>query len=84
MNNLRSRSAKHLFFFQILISCFGAAFLHGQPVSQIETGLPFLRNFLPKEYGFHPQNWVITQDSRGIMFIANTAGLLEYDGVTWR
>ncbi len=84
MNNLRSSSAKHLLFVQILISCFSATLLHAQSVSQIETGLPFLRNFSPKEYDFHPQNWVITQDSRGIMFIANTAGLLEYDGVTWR
>ncbi len=58
--------------------------LYGKNISSAEPGLPFIRNYSPKEYGFHPQNWVITQDARGIIFIANTAGLLEYDGVTWR
>lgn len=85
MNNLLLRFAnRRLFFFQVLISCIVAPLLYGQSVAQLETGLPFLRNFSPKEYDFYPQNWAIAQDSRGIMFIANTAGLLEYDGATWR
>lgn len=48
------------------------------------NGLPFIQNFTPKEYDFHPQNWAITQDAHGLIFIANTGGLLEYDGVNWR
>ena len=54
------------------------------PVGAQNGGLPFMRNFSPKAYDFHPQNWAIAQDSRGVVFIANTAGLLEYDGVRWR
>jgi len=34
--------------------------------------------------GGSEQNWCITQDSRGIMYIGNNnKGVLEYDGVTW-
>ncbi len=85
MNNLRSISVKYaLFIAWILLSCLAAPVFSAQPVSQPEAGLPFLHNFSPKEYDSHPQNWVVTQDARGIIFIANTAGLLEYDGVTWR
>lgn len=49
-----------------------------------ETGLPFIRNYSPKEYGAHAQNWTITQDARGVMYFGNGTGVLEYDGVSWR
>ena len=85
MNNLLLRFAKRRGFSLLLpIACIAASLFPGPAVAQLETGLPFLRNFSAKEYDFHPQNWAIVQDTRGIMFIANTAGLLEYDGVSWR
>lgn len=46
-------------------------------------GLPFVRNFNTLDYKAGIQNWSITQDSRGIMYIANNFGLLEYDGNKW-
>jgi GAF domain-containing protein/CheY-like chemotaxis protein len=49
-----------------------------------ETGLPFIRNYSPKEYGAHAQNWTIAQDKRGVMYFGNGLGVLEYDGVSWR
>ncbi|MGH7601281.1 MAG: hypothetical protein ACREOI_33400, partial [bacterium] len=49
-----------------------------------ETGLPFIRNYGPKEYGAHAQNWTILQDERGVMYFGNGIGVLEYDGVSWR
>ena len=49
-----------------------------------EAGLPSVRNFKPAEYGAHDQNWAITQDLRGVLYIGNTSGVLEYDGVSWR
>lgn len=48
-----------------------------------EVGKPFVRNYLPKEYGAHVQNWAIVQDDRGVMYFGNTDGVLEYDGVRW-
>lgn len=52
--------------------------------TESEHGLPTIRNYLPREYGADIQNWAIIQDDRGIMYIGNNIGVLEYDGVTWR
>ena len=49
-----------------------------------EVGLPFIQNFTPKDYDAHSQNWDILQDQQGLMYFANTSGVLEYDGVSWR
>ncbi|KAA3662456.1 MAG: hypothetical protein DWQ10_02345, partial [Calditrichaeota bacterium] len=49
-----------------------------------QAGLPYIQNFTPQEYGAHSQNWAIAQDQRGLIYVGNTNGLLEYDGVTWR
>ncbi len=48
------------------------------------SGLPSVRNFNTLDYKAGIQNWSIAQDSRGIMYIANNLGLLEYDGNRWR
>ena len=47
-------------------------------------GVPFITNFSPQVYQGHDQNWSVAQDSQGILYVANTVGLLEYDGVSWR
>ncbi len=52
--------------------------------NQQEIGIPYLRNFTSKEYGADVQNWAIVQDQRGVMYFGNNAGVLEYDGVSWR
>ena len=49
-----------------------------------EMGLPFIKNFTPKEYNANTQNWAIVQDQRGVMYFGNNKGVLEYDGVSWR
>lgn len=47
-------------------------------------GLPIIYNYSPALYGFHSQNWGAVQDSRGLIYFANSDGILEYDGVKWR
>lgn len=47
-------------------------------------GKPFLRNYEPKEYGGHVQNWSITQDPRGVMYFGNGNGMMVYDANEWR
>ena len=49
-----------------------------------EAGRPFVRRYSPKEYGAPEQNWAIVQDDRGVMYVGNNAGVLEYDGAFWR
>ena len=52
--------------------------------TQIETGKPFIRNYLPKNYQAAPDVWAILQDQRGVMYFGTGNGVLEYDGVSWR
>ncbi len=52
--------------------------------SATQIGLPYIQNYTPKEYGGQITNWTIVQDPRGVMYFGNDAGVLEYDGVTWR
>jgi signal transduction histidine kinase/ligand-binding sensor domain-containing protein len=49
-----------------------------------EIGFTFLKNYNPKEYKAHGQNFDIIQDNRGIIYVANFSGLLEFDGIEWR
>ncbi|HAS42842.1 MAG TPA: hypothetical protein DCS93_20345 [Microscillaceae bacterium] len=49
-----------------------------------QEGLLKVTNFLPNEYKGHAQNWSISQDKRGVMYIANINGVLQYDGHEWR
>ncbi len=50
----------------------------------IKSGVPFFHNYSLTEYNLQPQNWCIKQDKRGIIYIGNQGGLLEYDGSEWR
>ncbi len=49
-----------------------------------EAGFVFLKNYSTKEYKAHAQNFAITQDQRGLMYIGNFSGILEFDGTSWR
>jgi ligand-binding sensor domain-containing protein len=48
------------------------------------SGLPFIRTFPTIEYQAGIQNWVLTEDRRGLLYVANNFGLLEFDGVKWQ
>lgn len=43
-----------------------------------------MQNFPPKSYGAGAQNWEITQDNRGIIYVANNSGVLTFDGAGWQ
>src|SRR3954467_5828944 len=49
-----------------------------------EEGRPFIRNYRPQEVAGDGQNWAIVQDARGVIYVGSNAGVLEYDGATWR
>jgi DNA-binding CsgD family transcriptional regulator len=46
-------------------------------------GLPFIKNYTPDVYHAGIQNWSMTQNEDGILYIANNLGLLQFDGSTW-
>lgn len=54
-----------------------------------DRGAPLIRSFSPGDMEppgerSGPQVFSIAQDSRGVVFVANSAGVLEHDGVGWR
>ena len=47
-------------------------------------GTPLMRVFLPQEYRAQGQNWAVLQDHRGLIYVGNNDGVLEFDGERWR
>ncbi len=48
------------------------------------TGISFVKHYFKEDYKAATQNWDITQDSRGVMYFANSKGLLQFDGCYWK
>lgn len=72
--------------FSVCISPFNvlAQSKNTKPEKTLFGGFRFIRNYSPKEYSAHNQNWAILQDSAGIMYFGNTGGFLSFDGVRWQ
>ncbi|MGE5341258.1 MAG: response regulator [Candidatus Omnitrophota bacterium] len=70
--------------FILTILVFGLIFLYPIHLYSEETGYKYLKNYNYKEYDHQPQNWGMTQAPNGIIYTANQAGVLEFDGVSWR
>lgn len=56
---------------------------------QAQLGDPFILTFPPSAYQSDaymssPQNWGIVQDNRGMLYVSNTTGVLEFDGTKWQ
>ncbi len=49
-----------------------------------EVGRPFITTISHRQTGGQFQSWSIVQDPRGIIYVGNNAGVLEYDGQSWR
>ncbi len=49
----------------------------------IAQGLPPIQNFAPVDYNAENQNWAISQASDKVIYIANSKGLLQYNGAQW-
>ena len=58
-------------------------FLFFFPITIIGQDFPPVENYLNTDYGGENQNWAISQCDEGYMYIANNAGLLEYNGARW-
>jgi ligand-binding sensor domain-containing protein/DNA-binding CsgD family transcriptional regulator len=51
--------------------------------AQNSIGLPEIINYSKKQYGAGAQNWDLSQDQHGVIYIANNEGLLSFDGHNW-
>lgn len=52
--------------------------------SQNTIGIPNIVNYPKQVYNAGSQNWNIVQDKNGIMYFANSNGMLSFDGSFWR
>jgi signal transduction histidine kinase/DNA-binding response OmpR family regulator len=68
-------------FLLLFLGTFFPAFLKA---SNANADCKYFKNYTTKDYDHHPQNWAVVQDKRGIIYAGNQAGLLEFDGVSWR
>ena len=62
--------------FHLLILLFLSLIVKGQE-------LPPVTNYSPGEYGGGNQNWMISQGPDKKIYVANNAGLLQFDGEHW-
>ncbi|MEL6306150.1 MAG: hypothetical protein AAFQ20_15375, partial [Bacteroidota bacterium] len=53
-------------------------------VDFVSKGIPYFQNFTVADYDAHVQNWAAAQLDNGMMYFANTKGILEFDGAKWR
>ena len=45
---------------------------------------PPIQNFFPSDYDGENQNWSISQSSNKLIYVANSKGLLEFNGAAWK
>ena len=75
---------KRLHFILLLLIVFWQNVSFAQNPSPGEVGKPFLTTFDRKAYDASSQNWAVLQDKRGVIYVGNNQGVLEYNGATWR
>ncbi len=85
-NENRKREEKCKIFqilFIILLSC-GLFLPSVHLLSGKNAGYKYFKNYSYQDLLQPPQNWMVDQDSRGIIYFANGTGVLEFDGTAWR
>jgi signal transduction histidine kinase/DNA-binding response OmpR family regulator len=78
------RKERIFFLFTVTLLFSGLLFAVPQNLSCQNAGFKYLKNHTPGEYGRKPINWTALQDKRGIIYVGNNNGVLEFDGVSWR
>ncbi|NAY92400.1 LuxR family transcriptional regulator [Muricauda sp. JGD-17] len=53
-------------------------------VSLFSQELPPIQNYAPSDYQAENQNWAISQSKDKLLYIANSKGLLEFNGAKWK
>src|SRR5690606_23539458 len=55
------------------------------PSPASEEGRPyFVQRFSSRDYGLHYQNWTVVQGDQRVVYVANTGGVLAFDGASWQ
>jgi DNA-binding CsgD family transcriptional regulator len=78
MNKVFSRVSRLIFVLNLCL------FYHYSAAQKLSIkGLPFIKNYSSTNYKAGIQNWSMTQNEDGLLYVANNLGLLEFDGTSW-
>jgi hypothetical protein len=77
------RCTKHISHLAIRIAAFVVIAASLPIAAATLNGAPPVDRFAP-DIDVTPQNFCVTQDSRGIIFVCNTDGILEFDAERWK
>ncbi|MCP4158002.1 MAG: response regulator [bacterium] len=83
------RNGRKIFLFSLLLMFFLQS-PGSEPADPAKTWYPYFcgyKNTITyswETYNLSPQNWAILQAKNGLIYVANQAGVLEFDGVNWR
>jgi signal transduction histidine kinase/CheY-like chemotaxis protein len=80
----RNNKRKTSFLFTAALLVLGVFSAATQNLFCQNGGFKYFENYSPKKYIGHHQNWSVLQDRRGIIYVGNNSGVLEFDGVSWR
>jgi len=69
-------------FIKILLSIIVILFFQEITYSQ-SLAFPFINNYSSKDYNADGQNWSLTQDTTGYIYVGNSLGVLQFNGVNW-
>lgn len=67
----------------LLTGCLSVTAQIPGPTDITEILAPRVRAFERADYAAENQNWDITQSPEGILYVANSGGVLRYDGLNW-
>jgi signal transduction histidine kinase len=68
----------------LILSISGLQSVFAQNSERINGGRYLVTNYSVNDYNGGTQNWEFVQDSKGLMYVANRSGILQYDGTFWR
>lgn len=71
---------KHLYV--LFIFCFYSVFGQKEPWKVVLQSN--VNHFSAQEYGGHTQNWDICQGNNQFVYVANSKGLMEFNGIDWK
>jgi len=67
----------------ILRVCLGLLFTVPVFAQNDPKGLPFITNYRYQDYNADGVNWWAVEDDKGVMYFANSRGILVFDGQNW-
>ncbi|UIR54688.1 transcriptional regulator [Sphingobacterium sp. SRCM116780] len=71
-----------LTFFTALLLFWSCPFAYSQQISSLEQ--PWIQQYSKFSYKAGNQNWGLAVHPNGFIYVANTEGLLEFDGQSWK